>query len=56
MRHVWFRGIMGLVWLAAAMVSGVFGNFEMSALYVVLGGVFFYSADKIWKKDGKGER
>ncbi len=58
MRHVYTRGILGLIWLAAAIVSGVSGNFEMSALYVILGGVFLYSAYTTWKKDNdnKGER
>ncbi|MDE5598330.1 MAG: hypothetical protein K2J04_10910 [Lachnospiraceae bacterium] len=57
MRHVYIRGIIGLIWLAAAIVSGV-GNFEMSALYVILGGVFLYSAYTAWKKDkdNKGDR
>lgn len=56
MRHVLIRGIMGLIWLAAAIISGVSGNFEMSALYVILGGVFLYSACTTWKKDYKGGR
>lgn len=58
MRHVYIRGIIGLVWLAAAIVSGVSGNFEMIALYVILGGVFLYSAYATWKKDkgNKGDR
>lgn len=58
MRHVYIRGIIGLIWLAAAIVSGVSGNFEMSALYVILGGIFLYSAYTTWKKDkdNKGER
>lgn len=56
MRHVLFRGITGLIWLAAAIVSGVSGNFEMSAFYVISGGVFLYSAYTTWKKDNKGDR
>ncbi len=58
MRHVYFRGILGLIWMAAAIVSGVSGHFEMSVLYVILGGVFLYSAYTTWKKDNdnKGER
>lgn len=55
MRHVYIRGIIGLVWLMAAIVSGVSGNFEMGVLYVILGGVFLYSAYATWKKD-KGDR
>lgn len=58
MRHVYIRGMIGLVWLAAAIVSGVSGNFEMSVLYVILGGIFLYSAYITWKKDkgSKGDR
>ena len=50
MRHVYIRGIIGLIWLAAAIVSGVSGNFEMSMLYVILGGIFLYSIYTTWKK------
>lgn len=53
MRHVYIRGILSLIWLAAAIVSGISGNFEMAALYVILGGVFLYSAYAAWKKEGK---
>jgi hypothetical protein len=58
MRHVYIRGIMSLIWLAAAIVSGVSGNFEMAGLYAILGGVFLYFAYAIWKKekDRKGGR
>ena len=58
MRHVYFRGIMGLVWLAAALVSGISGIFPMAAFYVLLGALFLYSAYATWKreKDGKGGR
>lgn len=53
MRHVYIRGILSLIWLAAAIVSGISGNFEMAALYVILGGVFLYSAYATWKKEKK---
>lgn len=58
MRHVYIRGIVGLIWLAAAIISGVSGNFEMAVLYVILGGVFLYSSYTAWKKekDHKGGR
>lgn len=57
MRHVYFRGILGLVWLAAAIISGVSGRIEMAGLYVILCGVFLYSAFITWKKekDRRGE-
>lgn len=57
MRHVYIRGILALVWLAAAIVCGVSGNLEMAGLYTLLGGAFGYSAYASWKKgaaDKKG--
>lgn len=58
MRHVYICGLVGLIWLVAAIVSGISGNFEMTVLYVILGGVFLYSAYATWKKekDNKGGR
>lgn len=56
MRHVYFRGIISLIWFTAAVVCGISGNVEMSVLYVVLGGIFLYSAYSTWKKNGKGGR
>ena len=58
MRHIYIRGIIGLIWLAAAIVCGGSGNFPMMGLYLVLAGVFLYSACAAWKKekDGKGGR
>ncbi len=58
MRHVYMRGILSLIWLAAAVISGMSGNLEMTGLYVILGGLFLYSAFAAWKKekDSKGER
>ena len=50
MRHVYMRGIMGLIWLAAAVISGVSGNFQMAALYVILTVAFLYSAYATCKK------
>lgn len=51
MRHVVIRGFLGLLWLVAALVSGQSGNFEMAVFYVLLGGVFLYSAFTTWKKE-----
>ena len=58
MRHIYIRGIIGLIWLVAAIVCGVSGSFPMMGLYLVLAGVFLYSAYAAWKKekDGKGGR
>lgn len=58
MRHVYIRGILAVVWLAAAVVSGISGRFEMALLYVIMGGIFLYSAYRALRqdKDGKGEQ
>ncbi|MDE7341939.1 MAG: hypothetical protein K2N80_15530 [Lachnospiraceae bacterium] len=58
MRHIYIRGSLGLIWLVAAIVCGISGNFPMMGLYSGLAGAFLYSAYTIWKKgkDGKGGR
>lgn len=55
MRHFYFRLILGIVWLIAAIFSAVSGNIPFAVLYVALGMVFLYSAYSIWKKN-KGNR
>ena len=50
MRHVTIRGILALIWLAAAIVSGLSGNLEWAGLYVLMGAAFGYSACATWKK------
>lgn len=58
MRHVYIRGFLALVWLAAAIISGISGNIPTAGLYILLGVVFFYSAFQTWKREkaDKGER
>ena len=58
MRHVTIRGILALIWLAAAVVSGLSGNLEMTGLYGLMGAAFGYFAWASWKKEknNKGER
>lgn len=58
MRHVYIRGLIGLMWLLAAIVIGVSGDFGMTVLYVLLGGVFLHSSYVAWKKEveNKGGR
>ena len=56
MRHIVIRGILALIWLAAAVVSGVSGNLEMTGLYVLMGAAFGYSAWASWKKARNGKR
>lgn len=51
MRHVYIRIAISLIWLAAAIISGLSGNLDNIALYVVLGGVILYSAYAAWKKE-----
>lgn len=51
MRHFYFRLILGIVWLVAAVVSAARVNIPFAALYVVLGVVFLWSAHSIWKKE-----
>ena len=53
MRHVVIRGILALIWLAAAAVSGLSGNLEWAGLYVLMGAAFGYSAYAAWKKNGR---
>lgn len=51
MRHVYIRIIISLIWMAAVFVSGISGNLENAALYVVPGLVILYSAYAAWKKE-----
>ncbi len=54
MRHIYIREIIGLIWQVAAIVCGVSGNFPMAGLYIILAGVFLYSAYAAWKKEKNG--
>ncbi len=58
MRHMYIRGILALVWIAAAIVCGLSGSMETSMIYVIMGGVFLYSVYVAWKKEKneKGEK
>ena len=51
MRHFYFRLVIGIVWLVAAIVSGVGANIPFAVLYVALGIIFLRSAYSIWKKE-----
>jgi hypothetical protein len=55
MRHVGIRGILALIWLAAA-VSGGSGNLERAGLYVLMGAAFGYSAWVSWKRAKNNRR
>ena len=56
MRHVGIRGILALIWLAAAAVSRVSGNLEWAGLYVLMGAAFGYSAWVSWKRAKNNKR
>lgn len=51
MRHFYYRLILGIIWLAAAVVSAVRSNTSFAALYVVLGIVFLWSGCSIRRKE-----
>ncbi len=42
---------MFVVWLGAAVVSGLSGKVEMAALYAVMSVAFLYFAYLVWKKE-----
>lgn len=58
MRHIYIRGTIGLIWLIAAIVCGVSGDFQIMGLYIILAFAFLYFAYAAWKKekDSKGDR
>ncbi len=56
MRHAYIRGILALIWLVAAVVSGLSGNLEWAGLYVLMGAAFGYSAWASWKKAKNDKR
>ena len=56
MRHVYIRGILTLIWLVAAIVSGASGNLEWAGLYVLMAAAFGYSAYATWKKEKNGKK
>jgi hypothetical protein len=51
MRHFYFRLILGVVFAICAVYSFIKANIPFALMYVVLGGVFLYSAYTIWKKN-----
>ena len=56
MRHAYIRGILALIWLVAAVVSGLSGNLGGAGLYVLMGAAFGYSAWASWKKAKNDKR
>lgn len=51
MRHFYFRLILGIVFIGCMLFSFVTMNLSFAILYLVLGGVFLFSAYTLWKKD-----
>ena len=51
MRHIYIRGMIGLIWLITAIICSVSGSFQMTVLYLILAGAFLYSAYAVWKKE-----
>lgn len=58
MRHVYIRGILTLIWFAAALISCISGSLGMTALYILIGALFLYSTYSMLKKEkkNKGEK
>ena len=56
MRHIFFRSILTLVWLAAAIFSIFSGNIPWAVFYLIIGGACLGSAYRMWKtkKDKRG--
>lgn len=50
MRHFYFRLLVGIIWMAAA-VCALGANLPFAALYAVLGILFLGTARSIWKKN-----
>lgn len=55
MRHYYFRLVLGIVWLVAAIISALTASFPFMALYIALGIAFLYSAFSIREAE-KGKR
>lgn len=51
MRHVYFRSILTVIWLTAAIFSAATLNIPMAALYLILAGACLSSAYQMWKKE-----
>ena len=56
MRHIYIRGIIGLIWLVAAIVCGISGNFPMMGLYIVLEGPSCIPHMRHGKRKGRQSR
>jgi len=50
MRHIYFRFILGMVFVICAVYSCITANIPFALLYLILGGLFLYSTYSLWKK------
>lgn len=50
MRHVYIRGILGVIWMGAAAVCGISGDFMMAAFYALTGGFCLYASGAEYRK------
>lgn len=53
MRHIYFRGVVAIVWGVAAVISAMNGDYSKLGLYGLLMGTFIVSAYSMWKKEKK---
>lgn len=56
MRHFYVRLILGLVFIGCAIYSLTTAKQMYALLYIILGGVFLYSAYTTWKKEKDNRR
>ena len=56
MRHMVFRGIMGLVWIGVGVFGLVTGKGDFSIFSILMGGAFCFSAMSMWKKSKKEDK
>lgn len=56
MRHLFFRLILGVVFIGCAVFSFVTLNIPFVLLYLALGVLFLFSAYSLWKKDKNNRR
>ena len=51
MRHFYFRLILGIIFIVCMIFSIVTMNIPFALLYLILAGVYLYSAYSLWKKN-----
>lgn len=56
MRHLYFRLILGIVFIGCMIYSFVTTNTPFALLYLCLGGAFLFSAYSLWKKNKDNRR